>query len=886
MTSIERMTARILALILVSAACPLTAASAAASAAALTASPTHPSREVLPDGVVPVHYDLTLAPDSETLSFRGKVAVTLDVRTATPSVTLNAVGLTFDHATLDGGKDAVVTFDDKLGRATLGFDAAIAPGKHVLSIEYDGKIGQTTLGFFAMDYASPEGRRRTLATNFEPAAARQLLPCWDEPARKATFTVSIEAPRDRMALSNMPIAEVTPLSATMQRVRFATTPKMSTYLLFVGVGDFERIHATVDGIDLGVVVKRGDTEKARYALDQAGKILHYYNEYFGIAFPLPKLDLIAAPGQIQGGSMENWGAIFYSQNHLLFDPKTSTESDRQEVFEVVAHEMAHQWFGDLVTMAWWDNLWLNEGFARWMQTFAADALHPEWETGLQALAIFDAGKRADAVPSTHPVVQEVFTADQASESFDSITYDKGAAIITMINAYAGRDKFREGVRRYMRAHAYGNTVDVDLWQLIQQEAVGKPIVEIERDFTRQVGVPLVTVTSTRAGVHLVQSRFAADPSTIAGLTPQRWRLPLAAVPANADSVGADRQYLLLQGAADVTQSPPLLINAGQTGYARVLYGDGTLEGVAAKMPALMPADQIGLMDDASALGFAGYSSPDDMLKLAMAIPAEANAIVWERVIRLLSDLDDHYADSPQRVVFRRFALDVMAPLATRLGSAGAADESSNTAILRSNLKHAQGRFDDPAVIADARKLFDQGGGTVAEQRTALDIVAEHADANTFDLLLARAAKTLDPLEKQHVTQALAGVSDPALARRFADIALGRDVPAGSAPRLLVGLARRHPDAVWEILAPRLGTAGLAMDKTDQWETAGRIAGFSADPKRIAELEAYEARSVPADARKPFLGSIASIRQNQRIATNVLPLLDRWIATHGTPTARR
>jgi hypothetical protein len=190
------------------------------------------------------------------------------------------------------------------------------------------------------------------------------------------------------------------------------------------------------------------------------------------------------------------------------------------------------------------------------------------------------------------------------------------------------------------------------------------------------------------------------------------------------------------------------------------------------------------------------------------------------------------------------------------------------------------------VIANARKLFEQGGGTVAEQRTALDIVAEHADVNTFDLLLARAAKTLDPLEKQHITEALAGVSDPALAHRFAVIALGRDVPAGSAPRLLIGLAQRHADAVWEILAPRLDTAGLPIDKTDQWETAGRIAAHSADPQRIAELEAYEARSVPAEARKPFLGSIASIRQNQRIATHVLPLLDRWIATHGTATARR
>jgi aminopeptidase N len=313
-----------------------------------------------------------------------------------------------------------------------------------------------------MKYASPSGPRRTLATNFEPAHARQLLPCWDEPARKATFTVTVDAPKDRMVVSNMPVAETRAIAPRLQRVRFAESPKMSTYLLFVAVGDFERIHEAVDGVDVGVVVKRGDIAKAAYALEQAARLMQFYNGYFKVHYPLPKLDLVAAPGSIQGSSMENWGAIFYSQADLLFDPVKSTEADRQRVFLVVSHEMAHQWFGDLVTMAWWDDLWLNEGFARWMQTFAADELHPEWQTGLQAASIFEMGKRADAVPSTHPVVQEVFTAAQAEQAFDYITYDKGAAVITMIAAYVGRDNFRDGVRRYMREHAYGNTVDSDL----------------------------------------------------------------------------------------------------------------------------------------------------------------------------------------------------------------------------------------------------------------------------------------------------------------------------------------------------------------------------------------------------------------------------------------
>jgi aminopeptidase N len=831
----------------------------------------HPVREVLPDGVIPIHYDLQLTPDAEALIFSGRVAITVDVLAAAPTITLNAAGLTFDHAALDGGSDATVSLDDALGRATLRFEAAVTPGVHRLQIAYHGAIARSTVGFFAMDYSGPDGPRRTLATNFEPAHARELLPCWDEPGRKATFSVTVDAPTNRMAISNMPVAGITPLSPAVQRVSFARSPRMSTYLLFVGVGDFERIHRSVDGVDVGAVVKRGDAEKAAYALDEAVKLLHFYNEYFGIAYPLPKLDLIAAPGEISGGAMENWGAIFYSQADLLFDPQTSTEQDRQLVFEAVSHEMAHQWFGDLVTMAWWDDLWLNEGFARWMQTFAADGLHPEWQTGLQAADIFEAGKVADSVPSTHPVVQAVYTADQADESFDSITYDKGAAVITMINAYVGQDKFREGVRRYMRAHAFGNTVDTDLWRPIQG-AVGLPIVGIEKDFTRQAGLPLVRVARAAGGVHLAQSRFAADPSTIVKLPPQHWRLPLAVAPA-----GSDPRYVLLQGAADVAGSPPLLVNAGQLGYARVLYQDRLIEGLTARMPALHAADQLGLLNDSHALGVAGYAPADTLLKLAAALPPNANDIVWNRVLDLLSGLEQHYGDTPQRAAFRRFALGLLRPVAARLGDAAATGESPNAAILRSRLAGVASRFGDAVAIDGARRRLASGGGTAAERRTALTIVAAQADAATFDALLASAVDTPDPLEKEHAFEALAGVIDPVLARRMIDVALGEQAPAGTAPGLIIRLASRHPDLVWDAIAPRLDDPRLPFEKTLRWRLAGDIAGFSAKAERIADLDAYVAHSVPVGARKPFLESIARIRQNRRIAADVLPQLDRWIA---------
>jgi aminopeptidase N len=832
-----------------------------------------PQRQVLPESVVPLHYELALVPDAASLTFTGKVAITIRVTAEGPAITLNAAGLTLDHAALDGGPDARVSLDKELGRATLTFAKGVTTGEHLLTIDYHGAIGRATAGFFAMDYAGPDGPRRTLATNFEPADARDLLPCWDEPARKATFTVSIEVPKDRMAISNMPIAEASPLSATTQRVRFQQTPKMSTYLLFVGVGDYERIQTRVDGVDVGVVVKRGDTGKAAYALEQAAKLLHYYNDYFGIAYPLPKLDLIAAPGQILGGSMENWGAIFYSQNHLLFDPGSSTEEDRQLVFLVVAHEMAHQWFGDLVTMSWWDDLWLNEGFARWMQTYAADDLHPEWETGLQASGIFEQGKQADSVPSTHPVLQRVDTADQAEEAFDSITYDKGAAIITMINGYVGRERFREGVRRYMRAHAYGNTVDTDLWGPMQ-EAAGLPILGIEHDFTRQEGLPLVSVTRTPAGVHLTQSRFADDPSTLAGAAKQRWRLPLAVGPA-----GGTSRHILLTGTAELPQAPPLLVNAGQLGYARVLYRGEPFDALKERFAMLAPADQLGLLNDSWAFALAAEAPASQLMELAARAPAGANPIVWGRLLDIFGQLDRRYVDGPQRAAFRGWVLRRLIPVAERIGTTVSAGEPSNVQILRGELRESAGRLGDGAVTSRAGEQLKTGAGTAAEQRTAVNVVAAQADAGTFDALLARARQTTDPLEKAHLFHALAGVTDPALARRMVDIALTDQVPAGSNDRLLGELAKRHPDMVWDTLAPRLDDPQLPFSRTQRWSLAGEIAAYSSEPGRIADLEAYEARSVPPEARKPFLESVAAIRRNQRIVTRVLPEIDRWIAAH-------
>jgi aminopeptidase N len=527
-------------------------------------------------------------------------------------------------------------------------------------------------------------------------------------------------------------------------------------------------------------------------------------------------------------------------------------------------------------MAWWDNLWLNEGFADWMETVAADALHPEWQKGLQAQSIFESGKQADAEPSTHPVVQDVDTAAQALQAFDSITYDKGAVVITMLNAYIGPDVFREGVRRYMRAHAFGNTVDTDLWG-IMQTAAKKPILRIERDFTRQEGLPLICVSFPQAGLHLAEIRFFDNARSGQQGAAQRWTIPLSlAIP------GAQTRQMLLTDTPTLPLHSPVLVNAGQTAYARVLYPQSAFVDLLPAVPGLAPVDQLGLMNDGLALGLGGYAPPENVFLVAQTLPATADPVVWRRVAAIVMTLDWHYTDGPARAAFRAFARSLLAPVLAQIGEGPRPGENPNAPILRDTLTSTLGHLGDETVIARARQILASGAGTPDEQRTALDIAAETADAAEFDSLLDRARKSRDPLDKERIYDSLSSVADPALAKRMMAIALTNEVPAGSSAGIISQLAYYHPDLIWSEAVPHLGDPASGMTRDEQWDVIVATARGLSDPDRIPEVQAYIDAHVPADARRPFVGAVAAIRQNHRIATAVLPALDRWIAAQTKP----
>ncbi|HEY1139408.1 MAG TPA: M1 family metallopeptidase, partial [Lysobacter sp.] len=517
-------------------------------------------------------------------------------------------------------------------------------------------------GLFAIDYENKDGKQRALYTQFENSDARKFVPSWDEPNYKATFSLTATVPAKQLAVSNMPAAETIDLGNGSKQVKFGQSPKMSTYLLFFSLGDFDRATAKLGATEVGVVTQSGLIDQAKFALDSSVDVLREYNDYFGTPYPLPKLDNVASPGSSQFfGAMENWGAIFTFEHTLLLDPSISTQSDKQRVYSVAAHEIAHQWFGDLVTMSWWDDLWLNEGFATWMAGRTTAKLHPEWMTQLGNVHGRESAMSRDAVASTHPVVQHVETVEQASQAFDSITYQKGGAVIRMLEGFVGEQAWREGVRNYMKAHAYGNTVSDDLWREVQT-AAGKPILDIAHDFTLQPGVPLIRVESatcdgSKTTVKLTQGEFTKDRP---GKTSLRWRVPVIA------QAGGEPVRTVVEGGKatlDVPGCGPLIVNAGQSGYYRTLYAQPQFAAIRDGFAKLDPMDQLGLLTDAWALGMVGLRPATDYLDLARATPVEADPQIWGEIADRLVGIGEYYrGDAARQAKFRSFAVRTLAPV--------------------------------------------------------------------------------------------------------------------------------------------------------------------------------------------------------------------------------
>src|SRR5947209_1997763 len=671
-----------------------------------TVDPSLPTQ--LPRTAIPHHYAITVTPHAARLSFDGTAAIDLQVIKPTPELVLNAANLDISSATVRPAKggaplSASVTLDAAAQTATLAFPRTVAAGAYLLDIAYSGKINTQANGLFALDYKNKEGKdARSLFTQFEAADARRFMPSWDEPDYKATFDLTARVPANQMAVSNMPAAASRAIAGGLKEVRFQTSPTMSSYLLFFATGDFERVTKPSAGREVGVVVSRGNGPKGQLALDAEAAILPYYNDYFGTPFPLPKLDNVAGPGQSQFFSaMENWGAIFTFERSLLNDPAITSEADRQRVFGTEAHEMAHQWFGDLVTMGWWGDIWLNEGFASWMASKASEHFHPDWSADIDRVGAREAAMGQDSFRSTHAIVQDVRTVEQANQAFDTISYSKGESVLSMLETSAGPDLWRRGIQSYIRTHAYQNAKTEDLWNAM--EGVGaKGLATIARDFTNQPGVPLIEVSAAqciggRTVATITQAEFSNDQRAQAASHPLSWHVPVRA------SAGAASAQVVTQGPATqiaVQGCGPLLINAGQSGYYRSLYQPAQAQALQTGFAGLGAVDQFGVMNDQLALSDAAYQPMAVGLDFLNGVPENGNAKLIESALRHWSALYDDMATVPeaQNAIAKR-VVRTYGPRLQQLGFAPRSGEPAVDALLRTSLIGTLGKFQDPAVMA-------------------------------------------------------------------------------------------------------------------------------------------------------------------------------------------
>jgi aminopeptidase N/puromycin-sensitive aminopeptidase len=734
----------------------------------------------LSPAVVPEHYTLSLNPDLKAATFSGIESIDVNLTEPVNSITLNATEIDFKSVfvTAEGRRQkAVVSLDSEKQQATFTFAGKLAVGKATLTISYTGILNNELRGF----YLSRTAKRNYAVTQFEATDARRAFPCFDEPAFKATFTVSLTIDAGDTAISNSPIISDTPGDGTVpvagkHTLKFETTPKMSTYLVAFLVGDFQCTAGESDGVAIRSCATPDKVALTPYSLEVAKQVLHYYNSYFGIHYPLKKLDLIALP-DFEAGAMENFGAITYRETELLLDPKTASVSARKEVAIVVAHEMAHQWFGDLVTMQWWNNLWLNEGFATWMETKAVAHMHPEWNIDEMVASDLDETLNVDAQPTTRAIRAKADTPDEINQMFDGIAYGKAGAVLGTVENYLGEETFRQGVHNYLAAHRYANATAEDFWNA-QTAASQKPVDKIMESLVAQPGEPLLTFAEPAHGqVAVTQKRFFLSPSIQPDLA-QKWTLPVCFKTATGENCQ------LLTPAETTLKAPArsAFANAGGKGYYRSAYSPSVYAALVAQVETtLTPAERIILLGDEWAQVRANKASIGAFLDLAAAVKSDPGAAVMKAAMGGVRAASMRIAaNSDERAQLAAWIRSTYAPVFAKLPPP-ADNDSANTRELRAALFSALGDIGkDPAILAQSREitakfLADPASVDATLGQAALAIAARNGDAALFDALQKVYETSTNPEFQEGALRLLAEFEDPALVPRSLDYAVSGKV---------------------------------------------------------------------------------------------------------------
>ncbi len=745
----------------------------------MTATDTPAIDPRLPRHVVPSHYDIHLAPRIDDAAFTGSVTIEVEITEPTTEIVLNAAELTIDSATVRRGRESLSPtqrLDDAAERLHLDFVAPLAPGPATIDISFAGILNDQLRGFYRSTFTDDDGVEHTIATSqMQSTDARRAFPCWDEPEWKATYTTTLDVDPDHLAVSNAAIVDEEMLDNGLRRVRFAKTMKMSTYLVAFVVGPLEATDAVdAGGVPVRVVHRPGQGHLTSFALDVAVHALRWFQEYYDIPYPGDKVDLIAVP-DFAFGAMENLGCVTFRDVLLVIDPDTASQPELQRAADVINHELAHMWFGDLVTMQWWEGIWLNEAFATFMEIACSDAYRPDWRVwdtfGRMRSMAFD----VDSLCATRAIEYPVHSPEEAEGMFDVLTYEKGASVLRMLEQHIGADVFRDGVRRYLKTHAYKNTETTDLWDALEA-ASGEPVRAMMDGWIYQGGHPVIDVEDTPHGVRVAQSQFTLDPDVADGRT---WSVPLAI----AHDEGTTRILLTGEEAVLTGISEPKTANAGGAGFFRTqLAPEATMSTLASEFAAASPADRHTLVDDSWALTVAGRWRAADFIEVAKACRDDDDLNVWQAVSAGLSDIA-HFLDGDALAAFREVVRDIARPAFDRVGIEPGANDDDRTRERRATLVRLLGVTGADMVIIDASAgLLDHADASLAA--AALTVATHHGDETMYQQVHAAWQRADTPQSEVRNLRALANFPSATMVDWLVDEILEGSVRTQDGPYVL------------------------------------------------------------------------------------------------------
>jgi aminopeptidase N len=842
----------------------------------------------LPKDILPRNYFLEVRPDVGAMKTKGTETVALEVRHATNRIVLNAVGTTIERASLKdkNGTEQLLQVRPDEAAQTITFSPSneLSPGNYELVLGFTSSIEQSPQGLHVQHYKLGGEEKTLLATQMEPSDARRMFPCWDEPVFRATFRIACVTSAKNVAISNMPIAKEESLPNSEKRVEFAITPSMATYLVALFCGEFEKISDHAGKTELNVYTVTGKSERGKFALEAAKKVLPYYTAYFQQAYPLPKLDQIFVPGE--DVSMENWGAILGREEYLI-DPANDSSDNQSNAFQGLVHEIAHQWFGDLVTMSWWDNLWLNESFATWMQKKATDHFHPDWKIWTKALADKEYAMKEDSLPASRPIHR---TIEDSAQAFDSvgITYAKGMTVLRMFEEYLGPDTFRDGIRRYLAAHKYSNATGADFWAALE-EGTDKPVRKISSSWLDLAGYPIVSMNQMGGRLIVSQSRFVfgkvPDPQ-------QTWFIPFGL---KVLAPGPRMEYQLIEEPTEKLRldngKNPTIGNANGAGYYRVFYAPSLLGKLSLMAPKLSEEDRYTLLTDCWSAVELGQGDDSALLKLITNLKGDRSTIVSGAMWNVLNTVN-RLEPEKDRTSFQAFARSVFRPVFDALSWTPQKGESEDTAKLRSYLIRYLWALGDKQIQSEGCRQFENflKNPETVDPNLRLSVfccVGAAGSDEQYEKLKILATKSASAVETENAVMGLAVTPDPGRAQAVFTWGLDGNISASDLIDLLIWSAQlsADPEMVWSFVKSHRQDLLRVIPSSDHSQVIDFIAenlSQSNDADEVREL----ARTSLAPGAAPKLEETAQkILHRSSLKESVLPGVNLWIKENCQTTAK-